>query len=537
VDLVAKRLDADVCSLYLSGSDLSVLRLSATVGLHKDAVGRVELKLDEGLVGLAAERKEPVVIEHAREHPRYKYFPETGEERFESLMAAPLMVRGRAMGVLAVQTRVSRHFDRGDLHTLQTCAQLIAPVVVNARMLSAVEQSDEERALDNATLARVGIPIAGAKRLPPERNAKYHGIPTARGVAIGRIYKLGRPVDLARLDYAPSEDREREERDLMRALHEARRELDDIREDMGEQFGPDFASVFHIHIQILEDKSFVAKMRDAVRRSGDALEALRSVLSAYQRTFQRIEDPYFRERAWDIEDVGRRVAERLLGVRQDIPQLTQGAIVVVDNIMPGYFARLDLEKVGAIVSEHGGATSHGAIFARTLEIPALSGVAGIQEVTHGGETAIVDGGDGVIILAPDERLVSEYERARRRHAVAIQHLRGSGSFARSCSPWRTAAFPRKRSRSRSTSGSRRPWLRAASRSAAWTWEATRTSPTSAWAPRRIRSSAAARSASRWSVRGSSGPSSERSCGRAPWATCACCFPWSLLSPSCVRRAR
>ena len=132
VDLVAKRLDADVCSLYLCGSDLSKLVLSATVGLHREAVGRVELNLDEGLVGLAAERKAPVVIERASEHPRYKYFPETGEERFESLMAAPLIVRGMAMGVLTVQTTVRRHFDQGDVDTLVTCAQLLTPVVVNA---------------------------------------------------------------------------------------------------------------------------------------------------------------------------------------------------------------------------------------------------------------------------------------------------------------------------------------------------------------------------------------------------------------------
>jgi phosphotransferase system enzyme I (PtsP) len=421
VDLVAKRLDADVCSLYLCGSDLSRLVLRATVGLHRDAVDRVVLPLSEGLVGLAAERKEPVVIEHASEHPRYKYFPETGEERFESLMAAPLVVRGLALGVLAVQTAVTRSFDRGDVNTLVTCAQLLTPVVVNAQLLSAVSQTAEERAQDNATLARSGVPIVGPRPPRPERNVELRGVGTARGVAIGPVFKLG-PVDLANLEYTPSADRGQEERDLMRALQEARRELDDTREEMGEQFGPDFAAVFHIHVQILEDKGFVAKLRDAVRERGNALEALREVLAVYSQTFERIADPYFRERAWDIEDVGRRVMERLLGVREDVPQLSKGSIIVVDNILPGYFARLDLEKVGAIVSEHGGSTSHGAIFARALEIPAVTGVAGIQTAARPGEKAIVDGGAGRIYLSPEPHLVSEYERARHRYAVAIQHL-------------------------------------------------------------------------------------------------------------------
>jgi phosphotransferase system enzyme I (PtsP) len=422
VDLVAKRLDADVCSLYLTATDISLLVLRATVGLRRESVGRVKLRLDEGLVGLAAERKQPVVIEHAREHPRYKYFPETGEEQFETLMAAPLLVRGIAVGVLVVQTREARHFDKGDVDTLQTCAQLIAPVVVNAQLLSIVGQTPEERARDDAQLALSGIPVARERLSRPEKNAELEGIPTARGIAIGPVFRLPDPLDLSRLDYAPSPQAKNEERDLLAALQDARRELDEMREEMGEQFGPDFAAVFHTHVQILEDKGFVAKLRSEVRASGSALEALRNVLAAYRATFERIADPYFRDRAVDVEDVGRRVMERLLGVRHHTAPMPEGAIVVADHILPGYFARLDLHKVAAFVAEHGGATSHGAIFARTLEIPAVTGVASVCQLARDGETAIVDGGDGTVLLSPDEALTAEYRRAQRRYAVAIQHL-------------------------------------------------------------------------------------------------------------------
>jgi len=422
VDLVAKRLDADVCSLYTCGSDLTLLRLSATVGLNKDAVGRVVLRLDEGLIGLAAEGKAPVVLDHAQQHPRYKYFPETGEERFESLMAVPLMFRGMATGVLVVQTVVVRHFDQSDVNTLQTCAQLVAPVVVNAQLLSTAGQTDEERARDDASLARSGVPVASVPTDSETRKRRCKGIATARGVAIGPIHLLSVPVDLDQLSYTPGADAEQEEADLFKALHDARLELDDTRDDMEEQFGPDFAAVYQTHVQILEDKGFVSKLQTKVRENGNALEALRSVLAVYRTTFERISDPYFRERVWDIEDVGRRVAEKLLGVRHEIAQVAPGSIVVVDTILPGYFARLELDKVGAIVSEHGGATSHGAIFARALEIPAVTGVVGIQQAARQGEMAIVDGSEGSVFLSPDEQLVAEYERAQQRYAVAIQHL-------------------------------------------------------------------------------------------------------------------
>jgi phosphotransferase system enzyme I (PtsP) len=422
VDLVAKRLDADVCSIYLTESDLSKLVLSATIGLRRESVGRVRLPVGEGLVGLAAERRAPVVAEQAEEHPRYKYFAETGEERFASLMAAPLIVRGATVGVIVVQTREPRAFDAHEVGIFQTCAQLIAPVVTNARLLSLVGESDDDWRARSRDLAIHGVKVSDGDTSLPHANQLLRGSGSARGIAIGPVYHLDNPLDLAQLDYTPSDTPEQEERDLMQAIHEARRRIDESREELGDQFGPDFAAVFNTHVQILEDKGFVTKLRDALVATGNAFEALRDVLAAYRATFARIEDPYFRDRILDVEDVGRRIMEQLLGERHHAAPLEAGAIVVTDNILPGHFARLEVDKIGAIVSEHGGHTSHGAIFARTLEIPAVTGVIGVLEAAHAGQIAIVDGGEGTVHLDPDEHLVAEYERARQRHEIAIEHL-------------------------------------------------------------------------------------------------------------------
>jgi phosphotransferase system enzyme I (PtsI) len=120
--------------------------------------------------------------------------------------------------------------------------------------------------------------------------------------------------------------------------------------------------------------------------------------------------------------VGQRVAARLLGVRHHDQQLMDGAIVVASQLLPAHFATLDVEKVAAVVSEHGGPTSHGAIFARALEIPAVTGVAGILEAARAGELAVVDGEAGRVILSPDEDLRSAYSKARQRAMVAVEHL-------------------------------------------------------------------------------------------------------------------
>ncbi len=422
IDLVAKRLDADVCSIYLSDADLQHVTLSATNGLEPGAVQQVRLAFGEGLVGLCAQRGEPLAYEHAKQDPHYRYFPETGEERFESLLAAPLIVQGVTTGVLVIQTVESRGFDQADVELMQTCAQLLAPVVVNAQLLAMVASSAEQRVqLINQATTR-GVPEAPGSEARLESNAELRGIPTARGVAIGPIYRLENPVDMGRLDYQPSESFSEEKRDLMDALSDARHEIDEMREGVGERFGPEFAAVFYTQMQILEDAGFVQKLEHAVGKRPNAFVALTEVLDAYRSTFEAIEDPYFRERGADVQEVGRRIMEKLLGVRHHQARLQSGSIVVVDQILPELFARLEMDKVAALVSEHGGATSHGAIFARTLEIPAVTGVGGILREARVGETAIVDGSAGRIYFAPDDALLSEYEQAQKQYAIAVQHL-------------------------------------------------------------------------------------------------------------------
>jgi phosphotransferase system enzyme I (PtsP) len=422
VDRVAKRLDADVCSIYLSDPERRTLTLRATKGLAPESVGRVQLAVGEGLVGLVAGSGQPLAVERAQEHPSFRYFPETGEDRFVSLLATPLVVRDTTIGVLVVQTVAPRSFGPHDVELLQTCGQLIAPVVFNATLLDLVSGSDEERLRYVEDLARAGVSVVGLGPGRAERNVALRGTPTSPGIAIGPVYFLEDPLDLARVEYQPSGDAAQERSDLLRAVAEARRELDDVIEEVGDNFGPEFASVFNTHVQILEDHGFVTRLERAVEESENALLAIRQVVDDYRALFARIEDDYFRERGVDVEDVGRRVMAKLLGVRHHNVPLAPGAVVITSLILPQHFTMLELEKVAAIVAEHGGATSHGAIFARTLEIPAVTGVQEGMRLARPGETAIVDGTSGRVYLSPDQALLAEYRRAQQRFEIAVEHL-------------------------------------------------------------------------------------------------------------------
>ncbi len=370
-----------------------------------------------------AKHGESVALERASANPHYRYFPETKEERFESMLASPLVVQGIVIGVLVIQTVEPRAYDQSDVELLQTCAQLLAPVVVNAQLLAMMTGSEETRAKVVSDLAESNITSLRAEPEPrAESNVELRGLPTARGVAIGPVYRVENPVDLDNLEYTPNESLTQEHADLMAALSEARREIEEMREVVGERFGPEFAAVFHTQIQILEDKGFVQNIDKSLDRKRDALKAIRSVLDQYVATFDRMEDPYFRERGADIVDVGQRIMEKLLGVRSHHARMEPGSVVVVDQVLAGLFARLEVDHVAAIVAEHGGSTSHGAIFARTLEIPAVTGVGGITAEAREGEVCIVDGATGRVYLAPDQTLIAYYQEAQHKYEVAAEHL-------------------------------------------------------------------------------------------------------------------
>ncbi|MEI9968009.1 MAG: GAF domain-containing protein [Terracidiphilus sp.] len=135
VALIATRFRTDVCSAYLLEPDRSNLVLAATLGLHPRAIGTLRMPLHEGLSGLVAEQLVPVAVPDAREHPRYKYFKESGEEEYRSFLGVPLIDRGVLQGVLVVQTKDSRIFNDNEIRMLAEAAAQVAPVVSEARTL------------------------------------------------------------------------------------------------------------------------------------------------------------------------------------------------------------------------------------------------------------------------------------------------------------------------------------------------------------------------------------------------------------------
>ena len=145
VALIARRFGVDVCSAYLLEPDRANLVLAATLGLRRECIGKLRMAVNEGLVGLVAEQVRPVTVEQVRNHPRFKYFSESGEDAYHSFMGVPIIDRGVLQGVLVVQTIEPRVFPENEIHLFMEAANRVAPVVSEARALDRFIAPVQER--------------------------------------------------------------------------------------------------------------------------------------------------------------------------------------------------------------------------------------------------------------------------------------------------------------------------------------------------------------------------------------------------------
>src|ERR1019366_5217820 len=136
VALIAKRFRTDVCSAYLLEPDRANLVLAATVGLRKECIGSLRMEVHEGLTGLVAELVRPVVVQQVKNHPRFKYFKDAGEDAYQSFLGVPLIDEGVLQGILAVQTREPRVFRDDEIRMMVEAAAEVAPIVSEARTLA-----------------------------------------------------------------------------------------------------------------------------------------------------------------------------------------------------------------------------------------------------------------------------------------------------------------------------------------------------------------------------------------------------------------
>ncbi|WP_018753146.1 phosphoenolpyruvate--protein phosphotransferase [Paenibacillus sanguinis] len=256
---------------------------------------------------------------------------------------------------------------------------------------------------------------------------KIAGIAASAGVAIAKAFKLEHPdYTVTRREAAdPAAELAR----LDDALAKSQQELEAIKERTLKELGEKKAEIFESHLLILNDPELLTPVRDRIGSTKVSAEfALDETASEFITMFENMKSAYLKERAADMRDVTKRVLTHLLGLTYVNPaDISEEVIVIAEDLTPSDTAQLNRNYVKGFTTNIGGRTSHSAIMARSLEIPAVVGTKDVLEQVNSGDLVIVDGLDGHVIVNPSEEVIREYTDKRDKHLRQIEEwkkLRG-----------------------------------------------------------------------------------------------------------------
>ena len=402
VQRVREAMGSQVCSVYLLDPESNRFVLMATEGLNKKAIGKVSMAPNEGLVGLVGTREEPLNLEHASEHPRYRYFAETGEERYASFLGAPIIHHRRVMGVLVVQQKEQRQFDEGEEAFLVTMSAQLSGVIAHAEATGSIRG-----------LGRQGKGI---------QEAKFIGVPGSPGAAVGTAVVVLPPADLDVVPDKAVDDIAAELELFNAALEGVRSDMRALSAKMATQLRPEERALFDVYLMMLEDAALGNEVVKIIRTGQWAQGALRHVVGEHVNRFELMDDAYLRERASDVKDLGRRLLAYLQQARQQTLVYPDNCILVSEELSPAMLGEVPEGKLVGLISVQGSGNSHVAIFARAMGIPTVMGVVDLPYSKIDGIQLIVDGYHGEVFTNPSELLRKQYAEVVEEERQLAQGL-------------------------------------------------------------------------------------------------------------------
>src|SRR5471030_1525370 len=257
----------------------------------------------------------------------------------------------------------------------------------------------------------------------PAKQEIYKGTAVSPGIAVGPLLLLYADEHIVRKRRIRPEDVPGEIARFEAALLKTRQQIQTIRNELASSIGEEDASIFDAHILLLEDTSLIESVKEQlVSRLVNVDFAYEQVVRSYTRKMRELDDDYFRERAGDFLDVSRRVLRNLQGkLETQLPSLDAPAIVLAHDLSPSDTAGFDRQLVLGIATEAGSRTSHSAIMARSLNLPAVVGLRDIIGKFEPGIEVLIDGYEGLLIVNPTEQTKYEYgQREKLHHDVEVK---------------------------------------------------------------------------------------------------------------------
>ena len=403
VDLIAEKMSSEVCSIYLLRDNK--LELFATHGLRKEAVHVTRMSMGEGLVGTIAAEGRVLNLDEAADHPAFAYRAETGEERFHSFAGVPIVRLESPIGVLAVQHADPRRYEDVEIEALQTVAMVLSEMIAAARLV------------DGARRGR--LRSAGPLRLS--------GLKLVAGMAKGEaVFHEPRVV----VEHTVADDIEAERERVYSAFRKMREQIDNITREA--EFGTtgEHEEILQTYRMFAYDEGWSRRINEAIDSGLTAEAAIERVQQRTRARMQEIDDPLLQERMHDLEELSDRLLRIVSGRVGTAAKtgLTRDTILIARNLGPADLLEYDRRRLKAVLLEEGSLTSHMTIVARAIGVPVIGRLPDVRHSVEEGETVLVDGDNGSVIMRPNRALLTGFEhrmslsQKRRAEFAAVRSL-------------------------------------------------------------------------------------------------------------------
>ena len=268
--------------------------------------------------------------------------------------------------------------------------------------------------------------------VPIRQETILKGLPAARGCAAGPVFLCRREGSISVVEYTVEPGAEKAELARYRAAYASVvRDLESLAAALGDRAVGEDGNIFECHLMMVQDQTVVESVeRLIVDDRCNAEGAVRTSMRRMRAKFERMNDPYFRERVRDLDDIERRFLERLTGRSENrLAGLKRPSIIIADNLSPSETAQLPAGLVLGFATDQGSETSHVSMLARMLGIPSVAGLGDLSRRVRAGERIVIDGGTGEVILSPAPDTAARYDAVIARQRRLVEELAGAGSVA------------------------------------------------------------------------------------------------------------
>lgn len=396
-------IDADAVSVYYRDVKQQQLILMATDGLNPVAVGQVRFEYSEGLVGRVFSRAESLNLEDAELHPDYRYKVETLGQPLHGFLGVPIIQHREVLGVLVARQKKTKLFSADEETLLMTLAAQLAGAISHAEVRG------------EATLVLTGQQPSAFK---------MKGVSGSAGFAIGEAVVV---YPHANLGAVPDQDISGAEiahqiEIFESAIAAVENDIREFSRKMQHSMSSENTVLFDAFLLMLKSDAIVQKTIEHIQSGNWAQAALRNTIMEHVRLFEEMEDPYLRERASDIADLGGRILMYLQSNQSIVPEISVPTVLVGQEVTVSHLAEVPTEYLVAIVSAKGSRASHVAILSHALGIPAVMGLGDLPISQLKGKTMLVDGYRGVIHVNPSPALQKEFRALIREEQKLVEEL-------------------------------------------------------------------------------------------------------------------